>query len=812
MRARFVAWGLGCFVVACGGAAWWMAERMPVEVLMGMGVVGWGLVAGTWLAAPAERGAGVYRLSVYVAAVCVGAGVVERFWTLWSALLPADPWGAAFVFPAAVAAVQERIGGWRGATPWVAGSMTLAAIALVASEVWRLVGGGGRGKTMSALDWVESRGAVVRWSVIAVAPALGAAAWAGAPWMAPGGWLWMVVGGWGMLLGAWYMVPEERGTALLRVSVYVGAGCIGCGVFEQFWEMWDGYLPADPWRAALALPGAVVEVDRKFAGAVALSPWMAGFLACAAGLLAVQSALGRVFGREGSEAGRRTSESELFGKSRLMARRMMRRMSRDGGIILGAMEKGSRGELVTYALEGAKLTVAPPRSGKTAGIAANLLAPGGKGYVKGSTMIIDPRGELFFITAARRKALGRNVVLVDPFGLVKALSAEARFKGVVRVPTTESVTFNPLDFIRDGNDGVGDIRALLEGLLTAPAREGADNARHFYESARAIMSGVVAYVHWSGKQGDEGTWRFSAVRRFLMPSKSDEKLMRNDIEEDPSLGWGLPRDALGRMDKVGQAEGGSNYSTIANQVDWVQVPELEVSTGTSTFDPMVMAKGNTDLFVVVPEEKLEASKAWLRMWVVTVNAVAARKLDHAGITIVLDEAPRLGYLKPVMDSFYMAAGKGIRYEVFSQAKSAMDSVYQRENMEIMTDLSEVFQILEFPRANPEFADRVSKMIGNATFENVSRSEQGTVSGEDMLRRQQSSQAGTNRSLVKERLIAPEDLMMLDVDEQIVLTNSKVAGREAMKLFRVRYWERADMKHLAAPNPYVVRKDAERKAA
>ena len=266
------------------------------------------------------------------------------------------------------------------------------------------------------------------------------------------------------------------------------------------------------------------------------------------------------------------------------------------------------------------------------------------------------------------------------------------------------------------------------------------------------------------------------------------------------------------MDKVGQAEGGSNYSTIANQVDWLQIPELERSTGASTFDPMVLTEGNTDLFVVVPERMLEESKPWMRLWVVVANAVAERKLDHAGITIVIDEAPRLGYLKPVVDSFFMAAGKGIRYQIYAQTKSAMDAVFQRENMEIITDLAEVFQVLDFPRANPEFADRVSKMIGNATFVNTSRSEQGTVSGEDVLRRQQSVQSGMNQSLVKERLIPAEELMMLDVDEQIVLTNSKVAGREAMKLFLVRYWERADMKALAAPNPYVLRKEAEQRVA
>lgn len=118
---------------------------------------------------------------------------------------------------------------------------------------------------------------------------------------------------------------------------------------------------------------------------------------------------------------------------------------------------------------------------------------------------------------------------------------------------------------------MGDIQALLKGLLTAPARERADDALHFNESARAIMSGVVAYVRWFGEQGGDSPSRFSAVRRFLMPSETDEKLMRKDIDANPSLEWGLPRVALGRMDKVGQTEGRGELHTIANQVDWVQV-------------------------------------------------------------------------------------------------------------------------------------------------------------------------------------------------------------------------------------------------
>ena len=192
--------------------------------------------------------------------------------------------------------------------------------------------------------------------------------------------------------------------------------------------------------------------------------------------------------------------------------------------------------------------------------------------------------------------------------------------------------------------------------------------------------------------------------------------------------------------------------------------------------------------------------------------VAERKVDHGGMTIVIDEMPKLGFLKPVMESVTMAAGKGIRYWFFTQTISALDMAYQRENREVLMDLVEVLQILQFPRANAEFADRVSKAIGHATFVNQSRNSTGTVAAGEILMREQSHQSGMNRSLVKERLVTAEDLMMLPGDEQIILTNSKVVGREAMRLSRAQYWLRDDMMGLAALNPFVLRKERDRLGA
>ena len=53
--------------------------------------------------------------------------------------------------------------------------------------------------------------------------------------------------------------------------------------------------------------------------------------------------------------------------------------------------------------------------------------------------------------------------------------------------------------------------------------------------------------------------------------------------------------------------------TIANQLTFLNYPELLAHTQTSSFDPLDLAKGDTDLFVVAPEETIEHVKGWLRL-------------------------------------------------------------------------------------------------------------------------------------------------------------------------------------------------------
>ena len=501
---------------------------------------------------------------------------------------------------------------------------------------------------------------------------------------------------------------------------------------------------------------------------------------------------------------RQRAESDLYGRSKLLGRRFLRRLAKRRGILLGQWGGGRNAKLIGWSLEGSAITVAPPRVGKGALIALNLLSPDDRGF-QGSTVTIDPRGELWCIAARRRRELGRRVLLIDPFGVV---AQHKKFKKT-HLPDVESVLYNPLDFIRDDDSlAVRDIYVLLDALLTPPRPDAHNAGKHFYESARAIVAGYMAWVRF---QEPAERQNLSTLYEMLsMPPKERDDFAEGVASMDRFAG-GLTHIAVERQAQVGDEEGGSNFMTIANQLAFLNYPELLAHTQTSSFDPLDLAEGDTDLFVVAPEETIEHVKGWLRLWVAIPNAVAGIKPLERDLLIVIDEMPRLGYLKPVMDGYTMAAGKGVHFWCFAQSISALDSSWGKEHRKTLLHLAELVQILGFPRTDVEGAEELSKAIGTATFEARTENRSGTIAENRIVTANTQWQAGDSRALVRERLITPDELMTLGPDRQYVIASPKDMPRDALHLHHARYWRRWDSRDLADPNPFVIRKERAEKA-
>ncbi|MDE2974496.1 MAG: type IV secretory system conjugative DNA transfer family protein, partial [Gemmatimonadota bacterium] len=348
---------------------------------------------------------------------------------------------------------------------------------------------------------------------------------------------------------------------------------------------------------------------------------------------------------------------------------------------------------------------------------------------------------------------------------------------------------------------VRDINVLLDALLTPPRAGGPENSRHFYESARAIIAGYIAWVRFREPRELQ---TLGMVYRMLSMGPEAREEFADLVRRTERFAGGLAHIAVERQAQVGKEEGGSNFSTIANQLSFLNYPELLASTSETSFNPLMLADGDTDLFVVVPEDTVEHVKGWLRLWVAIPNAVANIRPLERDMLIVIDEMPRLGYLKPVMDGYTMAAGKGVHFWCFAQSISALDSTWGKEHRKTLLDLAEVVQILGFPRTDAEGAEAMSKAIGTATFEGRTESRSGTVADSRVAGNTQ-WQAGESFSLVRERLVTPDELMTLAPDRQYVIGAAKDIKRDALYLHHAHYWERPDTSYLADPNPLVLRK-------
>lgn len=540
---------------------------------------------------------------------------------------------------------------------------------------------------------------------------------------------------------------------------------------------------------ALLEDSSLLDVFRLLAPLL-IAPF-AGFLWLVALLTALTGA-GRI-------AKRRRSKSQLHGASKLMAPRHLRKLARrEDGIMLGQTRPGGRAPLAVWPLEGHAVTIAPPRTGKGALIAANMLAPRERGW-QGSTVTIDPRGELYPIVARRRRELGREVILLDPYGVTDRHREQHPHCHLPK--EVKKHTYNPLDFLRGEDKAVQDIEVLVQALLTPPTSDGA-NSRHFHESAKRLISGQIAWARY-GVEKEKRNLAYVYENLSAAPEQR-AALMARILEQDEFAG-GLAHRAINSELATGKQESGSNYTTISNQMQFLAHPEIQAQTAVSSFDPHDLAEGNMDIFVVIPEENLEAARPWLRLWIAIPFAVAARRSLKKDMLVVMDEMPAVGYLEPVMAAWRMGAGRGVHFWAFAQALSGIDGSWGKQRRQELIDLSEVVQVLGWSRSDAAGAEEISKAIGHATFEGYTQTSSGTPMGRSVLLAANKVTTGDSRNLVKERIVRPEDLMMMEPDEQYVIAASKDMPRDAMRLNNIRYWKHAAMRDDADPNPYVERK-------
>lgn len=307
-------------------------------------------------------------------------------------------------------------------------------------------------------------------------------------------------------------------------------------------------------------------------------------------------------------------------------------------------------------------TFAGSRAGKTAtSLITNLFR------WSGSTIVIDPKGEIASATAKPRSEMGQDVYILDPFGEVKDETAR-QFR----------TTYNPLDELRETHtdDVIDDAAMIAEAFIT----NNGDRQDHWTMSAKNLVRGLSLFDHV--RDADKAT--LTNVRKMLtLPfetdndddeSLSDHLTDMTDIDDYD----GVISSAAWTMASKPENERGSIISSATEETSFLDSPPMRAhlkSGGLSTL--RVLKRKPTTIYLVLPASRMATHFRWLRLVLMQAMAAMEREENKTGkpILFVLEEMFALGHMAILEKAAGLMAGYDVKLWFVFQDLSQIKTLY-----------------------------------------------------------------------------------------------------------------------------------------
>ena len=432
--------------------------------------------------------------------------------------------------------------------------------------------------------------------------------------------------------------------------------------------------------------------------------------------------------------------SDVFGSARFAASIERARMRE--GLELG--RDPDSGEPVRFSVQGTLATIAPPRKGKTSGLLIpNLAYPEPQGW-GGPAVVLDPKGEVYRAVAARRRALGRRVVCLDPLGLAGGQDR-----------------WNPLQG-RDPTD-VLYLQSTALALLPEATGEGEASA-YFRNRAVALITGamLVALSLPAGRSVVLVQDLITDEVRFL---KLLEQYVRN---------W--PEPAAYAAMEILQADPKTKdpiKSTALQAFQWLADRRMRHLVGTSTFALPDLSTGDVDLFVAVPTEYKAVLAPFLRWLLSDLFASVRRNRPAERLMVFVDEAAVLGRFDALLTAAGELPGYGASLWTMWQDRAQIVGLYGEAGADVLLNTAEIVTVFDVPAVDPDESERWSRALGDYTALVETRSmPTGEAKG---------GTPTTTRASQPARLMTKEALIAMSADELLVFPNSGGHARHPLRL-------------------------------
>lgn len=328
-------------------------------------------------------------------------------------------------------------------------------------------------------------------------------------------------------------------------------------------------------------------------------------------------------------------------------------------------------EPILHTGDGHLITLARTGAGKGVG----CIIPALLRYL-GPVIVIDPKGENYQVTARRRRELGHDVRLLDPFG----------------VTGVKTDALNPLDLIDPHSPDAVDDAAQLAELLVAEV----SNRDPFWDNrAFSLVTTLLLFV----ASGRPPILRNLQEMHYLLnQSSTDMDFTFVEMSKNPLH---AVRQGCAVKETAEAKVWSSILSTAQSHTDFLRSAGAQEALVRSTIDLNAISRGDPlSLYIVVPPEKLESHGKLLRLWIGVLMSAITRRSRRPDLPtlFILDEAAQLGELKQLRQAITLLRGYGLRTWSFWQDLSQLKMLYPRD-WQTMVNNCEVLQSFGFANAN-----------------------------------------------------------------------------------------------------------------
>ena len=365
-------------------------------------------------------------------------------------------------------------------------------------------------------------------------------------------------------------------------------------------------------------------------------------------------------------------------------------------------------------------------SGSTrAGKFISVIAPNLLNY-SGSTFVIDPKGEAALLTAQRRRQMGQEIHIFDPFGRIAASAkADATLREMARASYWNPVSLLvPDDFSADAATGhiltarlspslISDVGLLADSFVVAEANS--ENV-HWDESSKSLIAAGLAYTATSPWMPAEDRHLITLRRLLLLGERMTDPETGETTEgltelftafADAGRRWenfaatlaadpaqqaialalaaflrGASVDLQGRGEELP-----SVLSFARRHTAFLDLPELRTvlcgGEGRRPLDLALLrhAEKKISVFLCLPVGRLSACNRWLRMITTFALELAERASESVPPSVpqtlfLLDEFPVMGYMKNIEDAIGAIAGFGVKLFLVVQDLNQLRAIYR----------------------------------------------------------------------------------------------------------------------------------------